>query len=93
VDPRIPVHFSRYFPHHKMTERATPASALQEAHRIAAEKLSYIYVGNIMMEQGNDTSCAGCGSALVRRRGYSVDTSGMTDGNCRQCGRKADIVV
>ncbi len=93
VDPRIPVHFSRYFPHHKMTERPTPAASLKEAYRIAAEKLSYIYVGNIMLEQGNDTQCAQCGAALVRRRGYSVDTAGMTDGHCRQCGGKADIVV
>jgi len=93
VDPKIPVHFSRYFPHHKMTERPTPAATLKEAQRIAAEKLSYVYVGNIMLEQGNDTACAKCGSALIRRRGYSVDTSGITDGHCRQCGGKADIVV
>ncbi len=93
VDPKIPLHFSRYFPHYKMAEPLTPPSALKEAYRIAAEKLSHIYVGNIMLEQGNDTRCLQCGATLVGRHGYSVDMSGMVDGNCRQCGKKADVVV
>ena len=92
VNPSIPVHFSRYFPHHKMTEPPTPSSVLKEAYRIASEKLLYVYVGNVLLEEGSNTMCQ-CGAALIRRRGYSVDTSGMEDGHCRHCGKKVDVIV
>jgi pyruvate formate lyase activating enzyme len=93
VDPKIPLHLSRYFPHHKLSEPPTPTPTLKGAYRIASEKLSHVYVGNAMLEQGNDTKCSQCGAILISRRGYSVDTSGMSDGDCRECGNKADVVV
>jgi pyruvate formate lyase activating enzyme len=92
VNPNIPVHFSRYFPHHKMAEPPTPTSVLREAYRIASEKLAYVYVGNVMLEEGNETKCQ-CGATLIERRGYSVVTSGIENGHCRQCGKKVDIIV
>ena len=92
VDPNIPVHFSRYFPHHKMTDPPTPPAVLREAYRIASEKLRYVYVGNVSLEEGSDTRCE-CGAVLIRRRGYSVDTSGIANGLCRQCGKKVDVIV
>jgi len=92
VDSNIPIHFSRYFPHHKMTEPPTPPAVLREAYRIASEKLRYVYVGNISLDEGTDTHCE-CGAALIRRRGYSVDTVGIADGTCRQCGKKVNVVV
>lgn len=92
VDPNMPVHFSRYFPHHKMTEPPTPTPVLREAFRIACEKLTYVYVGNVMLEEGNETKCQ-CGATLVKRRGYSVVTSGIENGHCRECGKKVDLIV
>ena len=92
VNPNMPVHFSRYFPHHKMAEPPTPTPVLREAFRIAREKLTYVYVGNVMLEEGNETKCQ-CGATLVKRRGYSVVTSGIENGHCRECGKKVDLIV
>jgi pyruvate formate lyase activating enzyme len=93
VNPKMPVHFSRYFPHYKMTELPTPPAVLEEAYRIAAQKLQYVYVGNILLDEGSDTVCSQCGAMLITRRGYSVDLTGLVNGHCRACGMKADIVV
>ena len=42
-----PLHLSRYFPCHKMSEPATPRATMEMARRIAEEKLKYVYLGNI----------------------------------------------
>jgi len=92
VNPRMPVHFSRYFPHHKMAAPPTPTPVLREAFRIASAKLKYVYVGNVVLEEGNETKCQ-CGATLVKRRGYSVVTSGIQNGCCRECGKKVELIV
>ena len=42
-----PLHFSRYFPHYKLTIPPTPIETLHLAYRIAKEKLQYVYLGNV----------------------------------------------
>lgn len=47
VDPKIPLHISRFFPLYKMTDRdATPVSTVCALAQIARESLSCVYVGN-----------------------------------------------
>jgi pyruvate formate lyase activating enzyme len=87
----IPLHFSRYFPAHKMTIQPTPMGALERASEIAREKLDYVYMGNVGF-RGADTICPGCGATLVARPGYDADTAGIENGSCRQCARPADFV-
>jgi len=91
IDPAIPVHFSRYFPAYKMRVDPTPVATLTRAAEIARERLHYVYVGNVGLV-GEDTSCPKCGNTLVRRVGYSVDVVGVRDGNCSECGRRADFL-
>jgi len=43
----VPLHFSRYFPCHKMTLPPTPVSTLEKAKQIADKKLKYVYLGNV----------------------------------------------
>ncbi len=43
----IPLHFSRYFPMHKMLESLTPLETLKEAKAAAQKKLKYVYIGNV----------------------------------------------
>ncbi|MBI4722487.1 MAG: AmmeMemoRadiSam system radical SAM enzyme [Candidatus Stahlbacteria bacterium] len=42
-----PLHFSRYFPHYKVVVPHTPIETLKEAYRIGKEKLHYVYIGNV----------------------------------------------
>jgi len=42
-----PLHFSRYFPCHKMSLPMTPISTLETAKRIADKKLKHVYLGNV----------------------------------------------
>ena len=46
LGPETPVHFSRYFPCHKMDIPPTPLETLNRAKAIASEKLKNIYLGN-----------------------------------------------
>ncbi|MBN1948472.1 MAG: AmmeMemoRadiSam system radical SAM enzyme [Candidatus Cloacimonetes bacterium] len=65
IDPDIPLHFSRYFPHYKLKIPATSEETLNEARDIALKKLNYVYLGNILTD--NSTYCPKCGSVLVER--------------------------
>jgi pyruvate formate lyase activating enzyme len=42
-----PLHFSRYFPCHKMSLPMTPVQTLEMAKRIADKKLKHVYLGNV----------------------------------------------
>lgn len=90
LNPAIPLHFSRYFPNYRMTLPPTPVSTLKRALGIAKERLYYVYLGNIGEE--NDTECPECGEVWVERTGFSARITGVRDGKCVRCGRKAEIV-
>ena len=92
VDVRIPLHFSRYFPQHRMTLPATPLPTLTRAADIASETLYYVYLGNAGGSGKADTACPVCGNLLVRRGGYEASVLGIADGACARCGRKADFL-
>jgi pyruvate formate lyase activating enzyme len=93
LDPGIPLHLSRYFPHFRYSAPPTDPRRLEEAYRAAREKLSNVYVGNLHIGGTEDTLCPGCGAAAVRRSGYAVDLSGLSGDSCRRCGRKLRFVV
>ena len=47
LDPRIPLHISRFFPRYQVKEmEPTPIETIQTLYRIAREQLSYVYTGN-----------------------------------------------
>jgi len=48
ISPEIPLHLSRFFPRHKMSEGfPTPANTLYALKGIAEKHLKYVYLGNI----------------------------------------------
>ena len=47
LDPEIPLHLSRYFPHYKLDKPPTPKETLYQAQEIAQEKLANVYLGNV----------------------------------------------
>ncbi|NOX47337.1 MAG: AmmeMemoRadiSam system radical SAM enzyme [Chlorobi bacterium] len=81
------LHISRYHPMYKMTNPATSVHKLMDFFRIAKEKLDFVYVGNVLTKEGQNTYCPECGHLLVERLGYSVDKTGLDeDGSCGKCG-------
>lgn len=90
----IPLHFSRYFPHYKISEPATPKETLIKAYNIAKEKLYYVYLGNVFgLSLGQDTFCPDCGNLLIKRNYYNVKIVGLKDKNCSKCKREMEIIL
>jgi pyruvate formate lyase activating enzyme len=87
----IPLHLSAYHPDYKYSIPATPSASIRELAALARRHVRYVYVGNLGPEEC-DTSCAACGSVLVRRRGYSVSVEGVSGGKCARCGAAVPIV-
>ena len=93
IDDKIPLHFSRYFPHYKIDLPPTPVATLERAFKLAKEKLKYVYVGNVYVEDASDTLCPQCSNLLVNRDGYFTRIVGIKDNKCSSCGREVDLVL
>ena len=68
----------------------TPAATLIKAYDIGrAEGLRFVYPGNAAGQVGDreDTRCPSCDTLLVKRLGYRIGPSRVTeDGACPDCG-------
>lgn len=94
LGPEVPTHFSRFYPHYKMTDRPpTPVGTLERAVKIAREEeLHYIYIGNVPGHESDNTYCPKCGELLIERYGFSVTRYELKDKQCPKCGAKINIV-
>ncbi len=94
LGPDVPVHFSRYHPMYKMRIKATPPETVRRARKLAIEEgLKYVYTGNLVGDDGENTFCPNCGRVVVRRYGFEVLKCNLTEGNrCKYCGEKIDII-
>ena len=88
LGPGVPMHFTRFHPTYRITNLpSTPVSTLDGARRIAMQAgVRYAYVGNVPMHPGENTFCHGCNRELIRRVGYRIKSSRITDGKCPDCG-------
>lgn len=93
LDPSIPLHLSRYYPYHGYPAPATPVNTMLRAYEQARERLPYVYLGNIMLEQGQDTLCPQCRSVLIQRIGYRTEITGINEKRCAECGREVDVIL
>jgi pyruvate formate lyase activating enzyme len=103
LDPDIPLHLSAYHPAWRHRAPATDPDSILALAGIARRSLRYVYVGNVAGIEA-ETRCGGCGSLLVRRRGYTVSVPGITahqaeggDGrpsraSCSNCGIRVPII-
>lgn len=88
------LHLSRYFPHHKMTRKATPENTLKEFYDIARKKLHFVYLGNVHTKDGQDTFCPSCNELLIRRNGYRTEIAGLKAGpKCGKCNASIQNLV
>lgn len=88
----VPLHFSAFFPHYKMQEKAsTRIETLMRAYNIAKNiGLNYVYTGNIPDIESSITYCKSCNRPLIVRSGYHVAENNLNGGVCKYCGEKCD---
>ena len=95
LGPDTPLHLSKFFPMYKFQHvPPTPVETLLKAREIATEEgVRYVYVGNIHQGDYEDTVCPGCGTRVIRRRGYTIAGWGLDkDNRCKKCGAQIPIV-
>jgi pyruvate formate lyase activating enzyme len=92
IDPRIPLHLSRYFPHHEFHNPATSVAFLLKAREICLERMPFVYVGNVLLEGTEDTHCPICNTLVISRLGYEVTVQNLSNGRCAKCGEELGIV-
>ena len=94
LSPDVPLHFTRFHPDNEMTDVPwTPEDTLIRARNIAKDAgLRYVYIGNIMSDEGSDTFCPGCGKPVIERIGYHVEISGLDGDRCSACGSRIAII-
>jgi pyruvate formate lyase activating enzyme len=91
LGPDRPLHFSRFYPAHKLAHLTpTPVETLVKARDAArAEGLHYVYIGNVPGLEGAETTyCPNCKKAVVERDIFAVTALNLDAGRCRFCGTK-----
>jgi pyruvate formate lyase activating enzyme len=84
----IPLHFTRFHPDYKMSDvPATPVDTLERIMKQCERAgMKYFYMGNVMLNDYNNTRCPECGKVVIKRSGFSIKTKGVKHGKCSSCG-------
>lgn len=88
VNKNIPLHLTRYFPNYKLDIKATPMETMLKAWQIAKEELDYVYLGNVIIPEANNTVCPNCGEILIKRDRYTTEILGLEEEKCKYCRNK-----
>lgn len=92
ISSDLPLHFSRYFPRHRMNLPPTPPETMVAAWEIARQKLHYVYLGNIDLPGSSHTRCPQCGALLISRRYYQTRVLRLAGDRCLECGARINLV-
>lgn len=88
----IPLHFSRFFPRHKMSgTAATEANTVLRLREMALHMgMKYVYTGNLSDNKGSNTYCPECGTGLVFREGFQAEIKNLQaqSSHCSNCSHK-----
>ena len=90
---RFPSIFPGIFPNTAWNIPPTPLSTLEQAYRLAREKLDYVYIGNVGDPVYSRTDCPRCGAVLVERSAYGVKLDGVKNRHCAGCGEEVDLIL
>jgi len=94
LGPDVPFHLSRYFPAYRLSVPPTPHQTLNRLATAAAQKLRYVFTGNVSNEDFSSTFCPYCQAELIHRIGYDIRVTGLSaEGTCRGCGAKIPVIV
>lgn len=87
LGPEVVLHLSRYFPGYHSEIPATDIGVMNTLYNYAAEKLNFVYKGNLRDVDAATTYCPSCKNVLIKRDGYRTVNAGVApDGTCKQCG-------
>ena len=83
----VPLHFIRFFPAYKMKHLPpTPVKTLEKARNIAvAERMRFVYIGNVPGNKYNSTFCPECGKKIISRTHFHVHSVELKKGRCKYC--------
>jgi len=89
-----PVHFSAFYPTHKMTDVSrTTKEQLLDAYDIAQETgIRYVYLGNVPHGDYENTYCPQCNELLIERHGFTAQIVGLDGTACKNCGEEIPVV-
>ncbi len=91
---QTPLHLSRYHPAYHLTNPATPVETLLSARKIAQEYLHFVYLGNVVSQDGSSTRCPKCRQLLIRRDGYRILERNISDdAACLNCGTTISLIL
>ena len=83
----IVLHISKYYPTYKLNIEPTPVEKMLELHAIAKQYLNHVFLGNVMLPDGNNTQCPKCNEVLINRSGYYTKRESISsEGKCLKCG-------
>jgi len=87
LGPDYPLHFSRFSPKYKLDRLSpTPVSILTRFRELAMQEgIRYVYVGNVLNHDGNNTYCHHCKKMLIERRGYNIPVYNLVGNRCKFC--------
>ncbi len=91
----VPIHFSKFHPDFKFNKgQNTPMETLYSAHRIArAEGLNFVYLGNVMHCDEENTYCPDCEALVLERIGLRIVKDKTKDGKCALCNGFLNIIT
>jgi pyruvate formate lyase activating enzyme len=94
LGPDTPMHFTRFHPDYKMTDRsATPVETLEKIYDHARELgMRYPYLGNVFGHSYENTYCPVCGALLIERTGYALRFRELDGTSCSACGEPISFV-
>ncbi len=87
----VPLHFSAFFPAHRLKNRPhTPLETLERAREIAMKAgLRWVYTGNVHFPLGESTWCPCCGTLLIERSFAAIESYYLDEkGACLRCGEQ-----
>lgn len=89
-----PLHFSRFHPMYKLRNLPpTPLTTLLNARKEAMDAgLKFVYVGNVLDNEAEDTYCPKCKKKIIDRIGYRINFMKIRDSKCIYCGEKIEGV-
>lgn len=87
-----PFHITRSFPHYKSYDyginKPTSIKLLEKSYEIAKQVgLNFVYLGNFINTEYENTVCPKCSNLVIRRSGFGVRKLSLdSKGNCKVCG-------
>lgn len=83
----VVLHISKYYPTYKLKIEPTSIETMLELYNIANKYLDYVFLGNVLLSDGNNTHCPNCNEIIIKRSGYFAQKYSVNGvGDCIKCG-------